>query len=142
MTGADTAARYQVLTWCKGPPLAAWLLEPARAGTLHLTDNERRIVRHWQAGRISRPETVDRFLVHLGLHLADLPGNIFISGRGRWPTRAPRALRALTPRLRREAAARYLATPRGGRQALAAEYGVQLHTLRRWSKRLEEGTLR
>lgn len=122
--------------WLDGPGFVEWLGE---MGVVPGNESDGRSLRRWRDGGAVSLEVADRLLTECGLGLRGVPDHLWVSsplvgGFGRH--------RKLTPKLRREAAERYLSASRGTRVALAGEYGVCIDSVRRWARELQDGDLK
>lgn len=108
------------MNWLDGPRLAAWLR--ARGVRNKDIDAGGSTLSKWASGQAVREDTADHYLVRLGLHLSQLPDDIWVTGPHKNPVRY-------------QAVQDYMA----GDTALlvAARYGVARQTVYRWAA--EEG---
>lgn len=112
-----------------GPKLAAWLEERGCLGG-HPRGSFARTVMRWRSGVNPAFDTVDRWLVPLGLHLNEIPDECASEGRKR--SRAQVSPRALVEA--RQRALRLIAEGYSSREA-AQVVGVHDATVRRWRRK-------
>ncbi|MQA76051.1 MAG: hypothetical protein GEU88_17245 [Solirubrobacterales bacterium] len=120
--------------WLEGPGLCEWL---ERSGAVlrpdvELDANMARNWRRWEAGGHADVYTVDRLLCGRGVHLSEVPDEL-------WRTRRPyRRRRRVAARERERAARRHLAGAPA--RQVAGELGVSERAVRNWANALRGGS--
>ncbi len=109
-------------TWLDGPKLVAWLRSQGADLTAPSVGHRERAIRHWRRGGLAMLSTADELLVHLGLTLASVPGDC-------WVTANPRA-RRFSAQVRAAAARRVRAG--ADPQRVADEVGCSRRALGEW----------